>query len=348
MYVVVPVYTDQLNCVLILYNTHIQHINNVNKCIKWIHQSSSDRGLWKSQSTTVMLEAPVTPKDENETTSVVIPEGASMQEIEQVAEDVLGRINIIDNVMYRDMPDCTTKAGLSTTWGHLFGKFLYKNNIFSVGGTGGTMYLSKNLLSPDLSAWNLNEVIRHQDPGVAEHLMRFGAAPNWVLEFKWEGELNKPHKGIRKVLDHFFNEVGTNQSRVEEAWVLVKRQDVPVHNMPPPPSFLLRTVRGWSYVPYIGVFFFVFLLLLDILTGTQGWTGRSRRRTTPPADPAVPYIIMYFRQHAEQRYGYYWLHWHEDFHAPAPSLYYGAPPVSVNPLLKMMCEDDKKLVLNGG
>lgn len=283
-----------------------------------------------------MFEAPVTPLDENESTSSVIPASTSDAIIEQAVEDIPGRVNIVGNVMYRDMPECLSKAALSTTWGRLYGDYLARHNIFIAGGTGGTRYVSGNLLSPDLSAWNLHEPQRHQNEGVTDHLMKLGAAPNWVLEFEWQGEINKARKGVRKVLEGYFHEVGTNQSRVDEGWVMVRRQDVPVHNAPPPPFFFVRLLRWFSYLPLVGTLFYYFLRILDVVTGVQWFTGRCLRRNIPPVDPAVPYIIIFYRENNPQLYGYFWLHWHEHFSAPELSIYSRAAPVSVNPLLEMM------------
>ena len=77
-----------------------------------------------------MLQSPATPLTENETTCVLIPESATAQAFEDVLEDVPGRINIIDNVMYRDMPECLSKAAISSKWGRLYGNFESANNIF--------------------------------------------------------------------------------------------------------------------------------------------------------------------------------------------------------------------------
>ena len=283
-----------------------------------------------------MFEAPTTPVNENETTSVAIPNHAALDIVEAVVEDVPGRVNIVNHVMYRDMPECVAKGAISVTWGRLYGAYMASNRLFSSGGTAGTTYTSGNLLCPDFSVWNLQEPARHQNAGAVEHFMQPSAAPNWILEFEWYSEVHKDMKGVRKVLDGYFNEVGTNNSRVEEAWVLIKHQNVHLPNKPPRPSAALRAVRWLSYVPFIGVFFFYCLVLLDILTGVNTWTGRTRRQNHPPADTAVPYFSIYFRQHNVQHYGYYWLHWYETFTAPEPSLFGRAPPVDVNVFLEMM------------
>lgn len=283
-----------------------------------------------------MFEGPSTPVNEYESTSIPIPADTSMNIIEAVVEDVPGRVNVVNGILYRDMPECVCKAAISGIWGRLYGNFLASNNLYSAGGTAGTLYASGNLLSPDFCVWNLNDPNRHQNPAALEHLMQPGAAPNWILEFEWHSELYKERKGVRKVLDGFFTEVGTNASRVNEAWVFVKHQNVDLHNTPPEPSAILKVMRWLSYVPYFGLIFLCFLTILDIVTGTQTWTGRTFRHDNPPADPAIPYIIIFFREHDVQRYGFYWLHWHECFAAPEPSLYFRATPVSVNPFLEMM------------
>jgi len=49
-----------------------------------------------------------------------------------------------------------------------------------------------------------------------------------------------------------------------------------------------------------------------------------------------PYLIVYFRENPHNPYGYYWLEWHEKFYPPPASVFYFAPGLPVDTLLKMM------------
>ncbi len=285
------------------------------------------------------LEGPPTPVDEYSTTSVPIPPGATLEEIEETVLDVHGKVNIVGNIMTRDMPECSGKAGISVKWGQIYGNFNDANGYYCVGGTGGTTYMDGSMLSPDIALWDFKDLTRKYtiQGGAFEHLMQHAPAPNWILEYEWASEVVKEGKGIDKVENLFFTKVGTNGTTVNEAWILVKHQDIDPVPEPPPIGYILRSLRWLSDAPFIGfLLFWPLLWLLDRLSGTNRYTGRTVRRNGPPTMQNKPYFIVYFRENPHNPYGYYWLEWHEKFYPPPGSVYYFAPGLPVDTLLKMM------------
>jgi hypothetical protein len=286
---------------------------------------------------TMNFDGPSTPRSEYETTACAIPEGATEEDLEATVTAIYGRVNILDNVIYRDLPDCLLKAELSTMWGGIYGLYFRKHRLYCVGASGGARYADGTYLNPDLSVWDHKDASRRFRHGEAQHLMRRCPAPNWVLEYAWFDDVLKPSRGVDKVVNWYFTKVGTNQTTVNEAWLLVKHQDVDAPEQPVCISWVLRLLRELSDVVVIGtLLFWPLLWLLDLLTGTNSFTGKTCRRHAPPQDPRIPYIMVYFREDAPVAYGYYWLHWNEKFYPPPRSLYHGAPPLPADEILHRM------------
>jgi hypothetical protein len=285
------------------------------------------------------LEGPPTPIDEYTTSTMAIPAWATPEQIEQMLENVDGRVNIVNNTIYREAPECAGKAGLTFLWGQFYGKFMDTQRYRCTGATGGTAYADGSFLNPNISVWDCNDVNRLFKGGVHEHLMRQGPAPNWVLEYVWQSEVLKEGKGVDKVESGYFNKFGTNNTRVDEAWILVKQQDVPIAQQPPQVCCVLRVLRHLSDVAIVGfLVFWPLLWLLDTITGTNRFTGKAIRRNGPPPDRETPYLMVYFRTRQHIPYGYYWLEWHEKFYAPPASVYYAAPGLPVDKLLSLMSD----------
>jgi hypothetical protein len=146
---------------------------------------------------------------------------------------------------------------------------------------------------------------------------------------------------VDKVLNWYFAKIGTDGTRVNEAWILVKHQGVKVTKRPAPVNFLLRMVRALADIAVVGTLIFLPILrFLDSRSGTNRFTGRTVRHHAPPPDPRTPYLMVFFRDAhyaPPHPYGFYWLQWGEAFYAPARSLYSSAPPVPVDRMLGMMC-----------
>lgn len=54
----------------------------------------------------------------------------------------------------------------------------------------------------------------------ATHAMAPKPMPQWVLEVEWTSLANAEDKGFRKISETLFNQVGSDGSRIEEAWLL--------------------------------------------------------------------------------------------------------------------------------
>lgn len=277
-----------------------------------------------------------TPVFEFEINSVPLPENIANQELENIClQDIPGRNNEIDDIIYRNLPECQLKSSLICSWFTIYGKWRARKNLISSVGTGGTEFQSGSFLSHDIALWKKD---RKFSRNAKHHLCNYDPAPNWILKFEWCNE-NKPRKRVDKRRNHFFahTNIGTNGTVVQEMWILVKSRRFDLPNKPQLP-ILLHILRLMAkYLPL----FWIVLLLLDVLIPLWNWSGVIKRRNHPPPYyQGIPYLVIYFRNQS-QAYGYYWLEWNTTFVAPKLSLYSTAPSMNVNSFLHDVMEFER-------
>lgn len=162
---------------------------------------------------------------------------------------------------------------------------------------------------PDAVAKYMPE--RPLTPHQAAHAMTLKPMPHWVLECEWEGRADQDGKGFHKVIHLLFPMVGSDGSRIEEAWVIVLPSEpatpMPVAGIPGnnQPVILPQHDRPASGTPYLAVL----------------------RRVYPPDQGITYYPLLPNTRFAVPDYSV--------FSANGPAGAPGVPPRPVNHMLHM-------------
>ena len=276
---------------------------------------------------------PGTPIGEDSRTSSIIPEDLTNNQLETIVDEIYGKIEIIRPEMFRDMPECRGKGWTAPVFSGFWYEWLYQNRIFISCGTVGILHTNNNLLSPDSAAFDMDQRPCNYEEFEHEHMFQLGPAPNWILEYEWSHEIYQQKKGVDKILNYFFNDnyIGSNNTRVEVAWLLVKTQNVHIEaftRLNPILSFL----HVLTTIPFIGIIILQALYVFDWFGQFIGinFSGKAYPEEYPPEDPSIPYLAIYF---PNTNPIYYYLRWNKFFSPPENSFFATAPRFPINHLL---------------
>ncbi len=126
----------------------------------------------------------------------------SNEVIERELTDCYGIIQVFDDVITRDLPECHTKSAVAVFFLVLIGPYASHFSWQLTSGTDGTKFSNGQLLSPDLSVWTRE---RKYTAEVANHLYCEGPSPNFVFECEWIQECDQEKKGHDKILNYYLN-----------------------------------------------------------------------------------------------------------------------------------------------
>jgi hypothetical protein len=233
-------------------------------------------------------------------------------ELERILEGADGRIEVLDDIATRYMPECFGKSEfpmfLRGEW-HDFLKPRYK----VTSGTHAVKYEDGRLVAPDMNLFSRHT--RRPPSENLRHMMLAGCpAPNWCLEVEFQNEARQTNKGFDKV-NNLFSYRGANDTAIDEIWLLIYPNNDPTTvQVPAPPNPLpivplsqARPARGSKY-------FAVFVRNLDA-EGEFHYVEDAER----------PLLV-----------GYYLIEPNMIFQVPACSLLSGAPDILTNELLDAM------------
>lgn len=152
-------------------------------------------------------------------------------------------------------------------------------------------------------------LLRPVPPPQMFHATMLRPLPHWVMEVDFEDDVDQPDKGFDKVENGYFTLLGPDNSRVEEAWILVLPNEPPV--VPEPivelPLAAQPIVQPQVQRPSIGTCYLVIIQRIDPQT-----------RAYYPMEPNTRFAVPEYSV----------------FSAYGPAGPPGAPPLPVNRMLQ--------------
>lgn len=289
---------------------------------------------------------------------VSVLQGMDDQSKEKSLEGLYGKVEIMDERILRDMPECDMKAGFRETWFRNYSDFFEVEEMNHRAGTIGIKFSNGSLLSPDYAVWTKDRInLIH----VAKHMYQTSRIPNLVFECVWRNEVYHRRKGVDKIINYYLSDdyMGAIDDHgevtlVNEAWLLV----VPEETRLQKPSNIKSKSRTPSYlsrisIPILNSALNTFVCqLFDFVSHPRPpiddniiqrlvilffrWLSRYMLilfpilapKNGPPIDLSIPYLVVYFRNRGDPLY--YHFEMNHLFVPPLESIMSEAPAVSTN------------------